>query len=79
MIDYRLELLYLGGNRLREIPASIGKLRKLSSLVLSDNRLETIPNTIALLVNLQSLSLHNNHLAVSQTNFFSFAFDVIFK
>lgn len=60
----RLAILYLGGNRLREIPATIGQLRALTSLSLCDNRLETLPSTIAHLEQLESLALHNNLIRV---------------
>lgn len=59
----------MGGNQLRDIPATIGKLKNLSSLVLSGNNLETIPSTVANLHRLQSLSLHNNCLRVSLSDF----------
>jgi Leucine-rich repeat (LRR) protein len=37
---FSLEILYLGGNRLEEVPASLGRLKKLVALALSDNRLQ---------------------------------------
>lgn len=57
-------MLYLGGNQLREVPATIGKLKNLLSLNLCDNRLETIPSTVADLQRLENLSLHQNQLRV---------------
>lgn len=59
-----LQQLYLGGNRLRDIPPTIGQLSKLTSLTLCDNRLENIPSSIAQLQLLESLMLHNNRLTV---------------
>lgn len=59
----RLEILYLGGNRLADVPDELGDLPRLSSLVLCDNQLETVPRSLASLRQLQSLSLHNNRLS----------------
>lgn len=59
----RLEVLYLGGNCLTEIPAELGALVSLISLTLCDNQLQSIPPTLSHLQRLQSLSLHNNQLS----------------
>jgi len=59
----RLEILYLGGNRLTSLPTELGWVRSLVSLVLSDNQLTALPRSLINLARLQSLSLHNNRLA----------------
>lgn len=58
----RLKVLYLGGNRLQEIPAEVGQLQRLQALVLSENQLESLPSSIAQLKRLRSLLLHRNQL-----------------
>ena len=58
----RLEVLYLGGNQLTEIPAEVGHLHSLVGLNLSGNRLQSLPPTLPSLRRLQSLNLHNNCL-----------------
>jgi Leucine-rich repeat (LRR) protein len=55
---------------LNEVPASLGKLSKLTSLVLADNQLETLPPTFADLQALRSLTLHNNQIKVSEDSKF---------
>jgi len=59
----RLEILYLGGNRLCSVPVELGHVTSLVSLVLSDNQLTSLPRSLTNLHRLQSLSLHNNQLA----------------
>jgi len=59
----RLEILYLGGNRLTSLPTELGWVTSLVSLVLSDNQLTGLPRSFTNLGRLQSLSLHNNRLA----------------
>ena len=44
---FRVEILYLGGNQIGNIPDSIGCLRSLIVLNLSDNRLRTLPSSIS--------------------------------
>lgn len=60
-----MEILYLGGNRLSQVPATLGRLTKLTALVLADNSLTTIPPTFEDLRALKSLTLHNNQIKVS--------------
>lgn len=55
-----LLLLSLGGNKIRNIPESIGALTQLISLNLCDNNIEQIPSQIGRLHNIKSLSLHKN-------------------
>jgi hypothetical protein len=62
-----LSALCLGGNRLVEVPESMGRLRGLEVLVLSDNHLESLPPTIASLDRLKTLQLHNNRLRTLPT------------
>lgn len=52
---------------MRDVPATIGRLQRLSSLSLCDNQLETIPSTFGELRNLENLSLHNNVLRTLPT------------
>jgi hypothetical protein len=58
-----LEVLYLGGNSLQEVPAELGTLHRMTSLVLCDNQLHSLPPTFSHLRKLRSLSLHNNRLS----------------
>ena len=62
-VSCRLEILYLGGNRLSSLPAELGHVTSLVSLVLSDNQLTSLPRSLCNLHRLQSLSLHNNQLS----------------
>lgn len=52
----------MGGNKIKEIPESIGNLNELKALVLCDNLIEKLPVSMARLKNLKSLSLHKNLL-----------------
>lgn len=52
----------MGGNKLVEVPTSLGELKYLQALVLSDNLLESLPANIANLHQLKSLLLHKNRL-----------------
>ena len=44
---FRVEILYLGGNQIGNIPDSIGCMRSLIVLNLSENRLRTLPRSIS--------------------------------
>lgn len=55
-----LEVLYLGGNDLAEVPVELGSLHNLSLLYLGDNRLQQLPAEIGRLGSLRTLNLHNN-------------------
>jgi len=59
---HRLQLLYLGGNQLTEVPPELGQLSWLQGLSLSDNSITRLPRQLKQLTRLQSLSLHNNQL-----------------
>jgi Leucine-rich repeat (LRR) protein len=63
----RLQILYIGGNKLVDVPDSVGKLKQLQALNLSDNMLESLPAAIANLKNLKSLLLHKNRLRTLPT------------
>ena len=58
----RLTCLYLGGNKLKQVPPELGRLHKLSALVLCDNQLDSLPSQLTQLTNLRSLRLHDNQL-----------------
>ena len=55
-----LEVLYLGGNDLTEVPVELGTLHNLSLLYLGDNMLQQLPAEIGRLGSLRTLNLHNN-------------------
>jgi Leucine-rich repeat (LRR) protein len=57
-----LQSLNLTNNRIGNLPAQIGELKKLQSLYLSDNQLQSLPAQIGDLKNLQSLELTGNQL-----------------
>ena len=58
----RLEVLYLGGNQLEEIPAEVGDLCRLRALNLAGNKLQSLPISLSQLHSLQLLNLHDNAL-----------------
>ena len=59
---YRLEYLYLGGNKLRHVPRELGNLPRLSFLALGANHLQSLPRQLNRLSALRSLHLHDNQL-----------------
>jgi small GTP-binding protein len=54
--------LYLGGNRITEIPRWIGALWQLEVISLPENQVSTLPNTISSLRRLMTLDLRNNQI-----------------
>ena len=61
-LPLRLSYLYLGGNRLQQVPPELGQLHKLEALVLSGNQLQYLPSQFKGLMSLKSLHLHDNQL-----------------
>ena len=59
---FRLEVLYLGGNVIQQVPPQLGQLKGLCHLNLCDNQISTIPRELGQLKLLKSLSLHKNLL-----------------
>lgn len=57
----------MGGNRLTDVPSTLGQLTGLQALVLCDNQLESLPGSIANLKQLKSLLLHKNRLRTLPT------------
>ena len=64
----RLDYLYLGGNRLEQVPRELGELMSLTGLVLCDNRITHLPKQLTNLSNLKSLRLHDNQLQTLPQN-----------
>lgn len=62
VLFYRLEYLYLGGNKLRHVPRELGDLSRLSFLTLGANQLQTLPRQLNRLSALRSLHVHDNQL-----------------
>ena len=65
---FRLDYLYLGGNRLQELPIEIGELENLTALILCDNKLTYLPKQLTNLTQLRSLRLHQNQLQTLPQN-----------
>jgi Leucine-rich repeat (LRR) protein len=57
------DFLYLHDNRLKSLPAAIGKLGRLRELHLRNNRLSSLPGEIGLLPELRLLDLRGNPIA----------------
>lgn len=55
-------MLALDGNRISQLPASIGQLARLESLALSDNCLDELPPSIGKLARLRQLLVSRNRL-----------------
>lgn len=70
-VRFSLKVLSLGGNKLTEVPCTLGQLKKLTALILSDNELVSLPREIAKLRNLKSLLLHRNKLKTLPTEIVS--------
>lgn len=62
----KLEALTFEGNKLVDVPESIGKLKNLVYLQLSDNNLKTLPNSLENLKKLVSMKLHGNQLTLEK-------------
>ena len=58
----QLTSLFLGGNRLVQIPAGFARLQSLQRLELNKNQLKTIPAELSNLQHLEFLALSHNHL-----------------
>ena len=63
----KLEELYLGANKLREIPAEIGNLKELRLLDISNNELVHLPTSMKKLDYLEKLYLGYNKLTALPT------------
>lgn len=62
-LPQNLQWLILTENRLRELPAALGKCGRLQKLMLSGNQLETLPEEMAACENLELLRLAANRFA----------------
>jgi len=58
-----LKELELGQNILKEVPAAIGKMVKLTKLTLNNNQISALPTEMGKLVNLEELNLSHNKFA----------------
>lgn len=65
---HRLDYLYLGGNKLQELPGEIGELINLTALILCANQLTHLPKQLTRLSKLHSLKLHENQLQTLPQN-----------
>lgn len=61
---FKTQMLILGNNDIKVIPAGIGKLSNLQHLSLNNNQIKVIPSEIGQLSNLQILNLRNNMITV---------------
>lgn len=64
LFDYTfLDKLYLNHNKLKRLPAAIGKLKLLQHLDISSNELTELPPELGMLTNLRQLLVFDNQLA----------------
>ena len=64
-----LRRLYLNGNNLTEVPASIGSLKSLRVLDISSNKLTSLPKALGTLFNLRYFYLFDNDIREIPTSF----------
>jgi len=63
-------VLDLKKNKIQALPASIGKLEKLTSLSLDDNQLTVVPASFKTLKNLTELSMGKNKISAIEDDAF---------
>ena len=64
----KADTLYLGGNRLIQLPESIGYLPDLTALFLGNNQLNSLSKNLSRLSNLTYLNIENNKFTELQKN-----------
>jgi len=64
-----LQILFLGSNKLRELPESFGDLKSLEYLNLNLNQLATLPESFGNLQSLRMLDLRENELTTLPESF----------